>query len=195
MRRRADIEHRSLQRARGHRQCGLRQHREKEQERMRANADGTRDEQDRDQARADRLEFCEAERVSSTGRPTGQPPRKQNDKVAQKVCRENRWYVSKGGGSVTRRVSGGCVSSVKVDGLTRRRISRDGHAGASERRQRRPHKHIAKHPLKRRASDSRSSAYRLTSGQHQRAKPPSSCTTPQRPSRSSAQHLRPIQQA
>ena len=64
---------------------------------MRADADGTRDEQERDQARADRLEFCQAERVSSTGRPTGQPPRKQNDKVAQKVCRENGLGVSKWG--------------------------------------------------------------------------------------------------
>jgi hypothetical protein len=101
---------------------------------MRADADGTRDEQDRDQAGADRLEFCQAEWVSSTGRPTGQPPRKQNDKVAQKVCRENGLRISKWGRSVTRRVSRGCVSSVKVNGLTRRRVSSDGHAGACEKR-------------------------------------------------------------
>jgi hypothetical protein len=52
---------------------------------MRADADRARDEEDGDNARADCLEFCEAEGVSSTGRPTGQPPRKQNNKVAQKV--------------------------------------------------------------------------------------------------------------
>jgi hypothetical protein len=52
---------------------------------MRADADRAGDEQDGDHARADCLEFCEAEGVSSTGRPTGQPPRKQNDKIAQKV--------------------------------------------------------------------------------------------------------------
>jgi hypothetical protein len=64
---------------------------------MRADANGAGDEQDGDHARADRLEFCEAERVSWTGRPTGQPPRKQNDKVAQKVCRKCSLRVSKWG--------------------------------------------------------------------------------------------------
>jgi hypothetical protein len=49
---------------------------------MRADADRARDEQDRDQARADRLEFGEAEGVASTGRPAGQPPREQNDEIA-----------------------------------------------------------------------------------------------------------------
>ena len=38
VRRRGDVEHRSLQRARGHRQRGLGQHREQEYERMRADA-------------------------------------------------------------------------------------------------------------------------------------------------------------
>ena len=55
---------------------------------MRADADGAGDEQERDHTRADRLEFGEAERVSWAGRPAGQPPRKQNDKVAQEVYRK-----------------------------------------------------------------------------------------------------------
>jgi len=55
---------------------------------MRADANRAGDEQDGNQARADRLEFCEAEGVSSTGRPTGQPPREQNDEIAQKVYKE-----------------------------------------------------------------------------------------------------------
>ena len=112
MRRRGDVEQRRLQRARGHRQCGLRERREKERERMRADAEGAGDEQDGHQARADRLEFGEAERVSWTWRPTGQPPRKQNDKVAQKVYGKYCLRVSKNGGSVTRDVFQGAACQV-----------------------------------------------------------------------------------
>jgi hypothetical protein len=87
---------------------------------MRADANGAGDEQEGDDARADCLEFCEAEGVSSTGRPSGQPPRKQNDKVAQKVYRENCLCVSKWGfchptSFKVLRV----MSCVEVNGLTR----------------------------------------------------------------------------
>jgi len=37
---------------------------------MRADAEGTTNKEDSDQSRADRFEFCEAEGVSLTGRPT-----------------------------------------------------------------------------------------------------------------------------
>ena len=75
VRRRGDAEQRRLQRARWHGQRGLGEHREKERERMRADAEGACDQQEGDQTRADRLEFCEAERVAPAGRPTGQTPR------------------------------------------------------------------------------------------------------------------------
>lgn len=52
---------------------------------MRADAQRAADEQDGDQARADRLEFREAERVSSAGRPARQTPRKQDNEITQKV--------------------------------------------------------------------------------------------------------------
>ena len=70
VRRRGDAEQRSPQRALGHRQGRLRQRREKERERMRTNTQGAAEEQDGDEPRADRLEFCEAEGISTTGRPT-----------------------------------------------------------------------------------------------------------------------------
>jgi len=68
---RGEIEQKSLQRARRNRQRGLGQHREQKRERMGADAEGGPEEQDRDQAGAHRLEFCEAEGVPPTGRPTG----------------------------------------------------------------------------------------------------------------------------
>ena len=87
---------------------------------MRADAERTRDEQERDQARADRLKFREAVRVSSTGRPTGQPPRKQNDKVAQKVC-ERKLLARQQIGVLSRSTSftGAACQVSKSMGLTR----------------------------------------------------------------------------
>jgi hypothetical protein len=66
----SDVEQRSLQRALGDGLGRLCQRREQERERMRTDPEGTADEQDGDQSRADRLEFCEAEGISSAGRPT-----------------------------------------------------------------------------------------------------------------------------
>ncbi len=71
-----DVDQSRLQWARGHGRDGLREHREEERERMRADAEGAPDEQDGDYARADRLELGETEWVSSTGRPARQAPRK-----------------------------------------------------------------------------------------------------------------------
>ena len=115
---------------------------------MRADAERARDEQERDQARADRLEFREAVRVSSTGRPTGQPPRKQNDKVAQKVCKR-KLLARQQIGVLSRSTSfnGGCVSSVKVNGFdTTSMMGAQAHARGGKGV--RPKKHKAKHPFR-----------------------------------------------
>jgi hypothetical protein len=63
---------------------------------MRADAESAAEEQNGDQTCADRLEFCEAEGVPSTGRPAGEAPRKQDDKVAQKVYGGRGSLVSNG---------------------------------------------------------------------------------------------------
>lgn len=81
-----DVDQRRLQRARRDRRGSLRQHREEERERMRADAQRAANEQDGDQARANRLELGEAERVSSTGRPAREAPRKKDDEIAQEVA-------------------------------------------------------------------------------------------------------------
>ena len=80
-----DVDQCRLQRARGHRRGGLRQHREEKRERMRADAQRAADKQDGDHACADRFELGEAERVSSTGRPAREAPRNQDDKITQEV--------------------------------------------------------------------------------------------------------------
>jgi len=67
VRRRGGTKQRSPQRALGRCQGRLRQRREKERERMRTDAQGAADEQDGDEPRADHLEFCEAEGISTTG--------------------------------------------------------------------------------------------------------------------------------